>query len=99
MNQQVQQTIFKGEIFGDILVHGNKNEVRKNDKHRTVVLDPQDDKWVVDIANAISTETGNAKYGASTVIREAIHFYREFYSHRRKLLHKKKTVLAILETT
>lgn len=55
-------------------------------------------KWLVDIADAVSTATGDNKYGASTVAREAIQFYREFYHLKNDLRKYKKTVAGIIES-
>lgn len=63
---------------------------------QNIKLSEDDKRWLVDIGNAVSEATGNSKYGASSVAREAIKFYRTFYQFRHKILKYRKALIAWL---
>ena len=73
------------------------NPLPPNDRHCTTLLSEETKQWCDDIAAAVSDATGNYKYGRSTVIKEAVEFYRTFYKFRHQLLHRRKMVVAMLE--
>jgi len=54
--------------------------------------------WVNSVATAVSTNTGNHKYGSSTVIREAVVFYKIFYAVRHKMLQSRKKIINFVES-
>ena len=86
---------------GDVTVNGNfiVNTLESNGKNlesQNCKIDTDSKKWLNDIADAVSAATGNPKYGASTVAREAIIFYRKFYHIRNKLIRYEKAVMALL---
>jgi len=79
-------------VYGDVNITTAPPTCDQN-----VKLSEEDKKWLADIGNAVSAATGNAKYGASSVAREAIKFYRAFHQHRQKLLRYRKAVISMLE--
>ena len=91
-----QRNIFQGTVYGVTIGAGNQQPPRN--VHCTTVISEENESWCTTVANAISDATGNFKYGRSTVINEAVSFYRNFYKYRHKLLHKKKAVLQILDS-
>lgn len=64
---------------------------------QTAAIDHDTKRWLQDIAAAKSEATGQS-VGASTIAREAIHFYRQIYPHRTRLQKYWKTIMAVLET-
>ena len=90
-----QQQIFSGTVFG-VTINNNKPANPRN-IHRTAVISEENDEWCGAISDAISAATGNLKYGKSTVINEAISFYRTFYKHRHQLLAKRQMINAMIE--
>jgi len=90
-----QQTIFQGTVYGVTINTGGPKPPRN--VHCTTVITEENEAWCTTVANAISNSTGNHKYGRSTVINEAVSFYRNFYKYRHKLLHRKKAVFQILD--
>ncbi len=88
---------------GDVTIQGNfiVNPFVENsgsfEASQNVKISTEDKKWLIDISEAISQATGNPKYGASSVGREAIAFYRKFYGIRNKLIRYEKSVVAMLE--
>lgn len=88
-----QMTIFH-DNQGPITI----NNYGKSLESQNVKMDADLKQWLTDISNAVSDATGNPKYGASTVAREAIIFYRDFYHMRNKLRKYKKTVSAVVDT-
>lgn len=83
--------------IGDVSQGPNNGEATKNDEAQTVRIDRDLKKWASDIATAVANATDNAKYGVSSVIREAIIFYRHFYQHRNKLYKYREAVTALLD--
>lgn len=86
---------------GDVTVNGNViinplENAGKNLESQNCKIDADSKKWLNDIADAVSSATGNPKYGASTVAREAIIFYRKFYHIRNKLVRYHKAVISLL---
>lgn len=61
-------------------------------------LDRETKQWLETVATAVSEKTGNSKYGASSVAREAIHFYRDFFRHVSKLRKYRATIVAMLDS-
>lgn len=90
-----QQQIFNGTVFGVTI--NNRDPAHPRTVHRTAVLSEKNDDWCGTIADAISAATGNLKFGKSTVINEAVSFYRAFYKHRHQLLAKRKMITAMVE--
>lgn len=70
------------KMFGNIHLGTNGGNLAL----QTLQIDEEDKKWLNDIAQAVSVASGNKKYGASTVGREAISFYRQLYPVAHKLL-------------
>ena len=91
-----QQQIFNGTVYGVSITQMAKSAQPRN-VHRTAVVTEENDTWCGAVADAISDATGNMKYGKSTVINEAISFYRTFYKHRHQLLAKRKMISALIE--
>ena len=92
INPPEQQVLFNENDIGTINFY-NDQKGSDSEKKRTTNLSEDDDRWCESVASAISTTTGNHKYGASSVVREAVKFYRAFYSVRHKLWHSKKKVM------
>ncbi|MDY6789872.1 MAG: hypothetical protein SWH54_01270 [Thermodesulfobacteriota bacterium] len=88
-----QLTIFK-DNQGKITI----NNYGKSLESQNVRMDAELKQWLTDIGNAVSGATGNPRFGASSVAREAIIFYRDFYQMRNKLRKYKKTVSALIDT-
>ena len=93
MRRPIQTEIFIETNHGMIVNNGGKRTEMQN-----VRLDADDMRWLDDVATAVSSATGNSKYGRSTVANEAIRFYRQFYSVRNKLVRHWKTIEALLQT-
>ncbi len=83
--------IYISEVHAPINITGYAG----TEASRSVKLATEDNQWLVDISNAISESTGNPKYGASSVAREAIQFYRTFYPIRKILIQHRSLFLDI----
>ena len=90
-----QQQIFSGTVFGVTI--NNNDSAKPRNIHRTAVISDENDEWCGTVSDAISEATGNMRYGKSTIINEAISFYRTFYKHRYQLLSKRRAVIAMME--
>jgi len=68
------------------------------EESQTCRVDHDTKRWLNQIAADVAAATGNAKYGASTVAREAVGFYRQWYAHREKLARYERAVTSLLES-
>lgn len=97
----MQKSLFStGDItvHGDVTVNNNVTDpAEPRDQHTTTLITATNKQWCLDIANAVSDATGDRKYGVSTVINEAVTFYRVFFKWRHILLQKRKAVIALIE--
>ena len=82
------------ENHGTIII----NNYGPPEESQTCRIDSETKQWLIDTANGISVATGNNAYGASTVAREAIHFYRKFYHYKSKLLKYFEAVTSLLNS-
>jgi hypothetical protein len=95
-----EQTVHINQPTGKIVlndfrrIHASHEDTSQS---QNVKLGEDDKKWLISIANAVSSATGNDKYGASTVAREAVQFYRAIYHMKNKLLKYEAAVFAMLE--
>lgn len=85
------------------IFHDNQGQITINNygkslESQNVKMDAELKQWLTDIGNAVSDSTGNPRYGASTVAREAIIFYRDFYHMKNKLRKYRKSVSVLLDT-
>ena len=85
---------FGGDNHGTINLY---SQTGKNIAEANCRIDPDLKSWLVEVSDTISAATGNPKYGVSSVIREAILFYKMFFSVRRKLIQQRKKVIAMLD--
>ena len=93
----MQRTLFKDSKIGTVNITGCGNALEKNYESQNVRLDPELKEWVNDIAVTRAEALGNSKYGASSLIRDAIKFYRDFYHVHKKALRHKEAIVALLE--
>ena len=82
------------ENHGTIIIHN----YGPPEESQTCRIDSETKQWLNATAAQISANTGNNTYGASTVAREAIHFYRRFYYHKSKLLKYFEAVTSLLDS-
>lgn len=82
---------------GHITIQNAGVTAQKRQVSATSKIDDDLNKWANDIADAVSNATGNAKYGRSTVINEAIKFYRQFYSVSHKMVRDPEKVIRFME--
>lgn len=92
-----QKNFFK-TVGGDVHVYNTIPDCSgKKMESQNVRMDDDLKKWVNDIACAVSESKRDSKYGASSVIREAIIFFKEFYHVKNKLFKNKSAIIALLE--
>jgi len=70
----------------------------KCDKPKTVQLDSDLLKWAKETSDVISEARNDSKYGVSSLIREAVLFFRSYFKYRSKLKRYFKSVVALLES-
>lgn len=80
------------ENHGTVII----NNYGPPDESQTCRIDSETKQWLNATASEVSVATSNNAYGASTVAREAIHFYRKCYSHRSKILKYFEVITSLL---
>ena len=75
--EQLQIETYIKEVHGNVNVHREKVSATSN-------IDRDLSDWANDIATAVTEATGNRKFGRSTVLNEAIKFYRHFFAYSKK---------------
>lgn len=96
--QPLQQNLFK-DNHGPISIYGPgiSEPAPKSDIKATTAIPETLDEWARSVADAVSVSTGNAKYGRGSVIREALIFYKRFYSKSRKIFNNAEKVLQFVD--
>lgn len=96
--QPLQQNIFH-DNNGPISIYGPgiSESAPKSDIKATTAIPEQLDEWARNTAEAVSVATGNAKYGRGSVIREALIFYKRFYSKSRKMFNNAEKISTFVD--
>jgi len=94
-----QLTLFENVKYSKIVVNDNRQHLpaSKNTQDCNVKLPEDLKRWLEEIGSAVSEATGDSKYGASSVGREAVNFYRTFYHIRNKMLKYRPAIISMIE--
>jgi hypothetical protein len=63
----------------------NNNSQKKSSSDANIKMPSDLKQWMVDVANKVSTVTGNNRFGVSTLGAQGLSFFRKFFSVSTKM--------------